>query len=514
MVNNDIILKENEIRSNKIVANVMFFCFILSTIVMLLNVIGVFVIPMKVMMIGYSIAAILLLLPTLFVRIMKLEAEWIKYISVISSVAFVFVIILAVTFHGVVLYAFPIAIATLYYSKKLTCITVGLDIVAVTIAQILSLVLETDIDRNLATMNRLIMYGVIPRAFEILMMAIVLIGTSTGTKKILEDLIKTQEKEKEIMNRSIVIAESSIEVSNELLGSVADLVETSDIVKRSNKLIANETDIVLKDSADNKSHIKIANEKIANISDKIEDLNKQSEEVTNLAEEIKVITDENQNRISNASESMRKINISTEESKAIITLLGEKSQEIINIVNVITDISNQTNILSLNASIEAARAGQQGRGFAVVAEEIQKLSEQTRNSVDSIGKLIKEVVSNTEQAVKAMDKSASLTEVGLINIKQVEDASNTITLSNTNMTEKIFDMSDITREIRNNSKEVAEYMDKVKKTIETNFGVVEHVSDATKQSSEGAKVLVDMVDKINKMATQLAEIDIETRENK
>ena len=507
MSQNEIILRESELRSNKTAANVMFVCFLIDTTAFILNLVGFFIIPMKIMNIAYFVSAIALLLPTFLTRVLKCTKSWIKYVNVIVALICVFTLSLVLTFHVVVIYAFPVAIATLYYNKVLNRITLVMNILVVSVGQILAFILNTYEDWNFPNLTSMIIYGVIPRGLEVLLMSVVLNKVCIGTGKVLSDLTVIMEKEQETAKHSTFIAERAMEVSNGLLGSVEELVETSDIVEKSNQLIANEAETVLYNTTDNKSHIKIANEKISDMAEKIEKLNKQSEEVVSLSEKIKGTSEDNQNKIIKASDSMEKIYESTDKCKNVISLLGEESKEIINIVSVITEIASQTNILALNASIEAARAGEHGRGFAVVAEEIQKLAEETRASVDNIGKIIQNVVANVEQAVNTMEQSVELTQTGLNSINEVEEEFTRIMSSNIEMASKIVDMVEINRVIRRNGRDIADYMNRVKDTIENNFGVVEHVSAATQQSSAGAKVLVNMVDNINKMANQLANID-------
>ena len=108
--------------------------------------------------------------------------------------------------------------------------------------------------------------------------------------------------------------------------------------------------------------------------------------------------------------------ISTNET---VKKLGESSQEIGNVIKVITSIAQQTNLLALNATIEAARAGEAGKGFAVVANEVKELAKQTAKATEDIGQKIDAIQGDTKGAVKAIE------EIGTI-INQINDISNSI----------------------------------------------------------------------------------------
>ena len=110
-------LKKNEKEANIVVAKVMRVTFVVFTLIYILNVIGIFIVPKNIMTIAYIGGSLLLLLPTLLVNILKLEQGYVKYINVVCAAIFVMLLCTTLTYHVVVLYVYPIAIASLYHNK-------------------------------------------------------------------------------------------------------------------------------------------------------------------------------------------------------------------------------------------------------------------------------------------------------------------------------------------------------------------------------------------------------------
>ena len=110
---------------------------------------------------------------------------------------------------------------------------------------------------------------------------------------------------------------------------------------------------------------------------------------------------------------MKAISENMENTARVITGLGKRSQEIGRILEVIEEIADQTNLLALNAAIEAARAGEAGRGFAVVADEVRKLAERSVEAAKEIGEVVRQVQQETTDAVEVARSGASEAKQGI-----------------------------------------------------------------------------------------------------
>ena len=160
------------------------------------------------------------------------------------------------------------------------------------------------------------------------------------------------------------------------------------------------------------------------------------------------------------------------ESSQLIKTLGERSQQIFEIVDVIKDIADQTNLLALNAAIEAARAGEQGRGFAVVADEVRKLAEKTSKATAEVGEMIGAIQSETGKAVTAMAESQTRVEKG---VALSSDAGNAL--------RKILDSVEGLQSMVQQIASATEEMSTVSESISADIEVIASVSKETNSSA-------------------------------
>ncbi len=182
--------------------------------------------------------------------------------------------------------------------------------------------------------------------------------------------------------------------------------------------------------------------------------------------------------IHRAAEEMMKIAGTVRQTSSSIEKLGEQSNQISVIVNVIKEIADQTNLLALNAAIEAARAGEQGRGFAVVADEVRKLAERTAKSTQEITNMIGIIQDSSRVAVADMAAMVHQVDGGVGLAKQAGDAITQIKMDSGEVTRTVGDISTALAEQSKASNDIAVQIEKVSQMTEMNSVAAEQASVA------------------------------------
>jgi aerotaxis receptor len=234
---------------------------------------------------------------------------------------------------------------------------------------------------------------------------------------------------------------------------------------------------------------------VEQLSVSIDQVEEHAREARNVTQESSAKSSEGGRIIHDAAEEMKRIAEAVNSTAGTIKDLEGYSDQISSIVQVIKDIADQTNLLALNAAIEAARAGEQGRGFAVVADEVRKLAERTGNSTQEIGAMIGKIQHGTQRAVQEMEAGVERVNEGVNLAHRAGDSVTGIRDSAGLVTHAVDDISLALKEQTVAARDIAQKVERIAQGSEEN-------SAAVAQTAASAHRLEQLAAELNALASR------------
>lgn len=280
-----------------------------------------------------------------------------------------------------------------------------------------------------------------------------------------------------------VTTNQSAQVSNQIAMSITDVAESSmkelDAVNSTNEEIDK-----FKSNVDN-------------MSDVVQNAVEKGRKTSDVAADGGV-------KLKKAIEQIQRIEAATARSTKVVDSLGEQSMEIGKIVKTISEIAEQTNLLALNAAIEAARAGEAGRGFAVVADEVRKLAISSQEAAMDISNIITEIQSNTKLAVQEIESGNKEVVAGTKSIESTEEAFGSIISMVQDVSAQLENIAKAVSEMANSGNVIAKNISTVRESSKKNAEEAENVSAASEEQSAAVNGLSDASSKLADLAAELS----------
>ncbi len=269
---------------------------------------------------------------------------------------------------------------------------------------------------------------------------------------------------------------------SQVQGTVTRVTETTQQVEAtSTELLAASTEQL--------REIRDTGESVLQMAGRINDVSGKAQETANVARQSLDAAEQGLRAVQNTIGGMNLLRDQIQETSKRIKRLGESSQEIGEITELISDITEQTNVLALNAAIQAASAGEAGRGFSVVAEEVQRLAERSADATRQIAALVKTIQTDTQDAVGAMERSTQ----GVVENARLSDAAGTALGEIDRVSRQL---ADLIAQISNQAQQEAQSANVVASNIQ-------HIFAVTEQTGEGTRSTAAMVRELSRTAEEL-----------
>ena len=285
------------------------------------------------------------------------------------------------------------------------------------------------------------------------------------------------------------IADSVNYTVEELRMLVGNVQNTATQVAQTTAQVDSTSTELLAVSTEQLREIRETGQSVLDMASRINGVSSQAQESAAVARQSLQAADSGLQEVQNAIGGMNAIRDQIQDTSKRIKRLGESSQEIGEITELISDITEQTNVLALNAAIQAASAGEAGRGFSVVAEEVQRLAERSADATRQISALVRAIQTDTQDAVAAMERSTQ----GVVEGARLSDSAGTALSEIDSVSRRL---ADLIQQISSSTSQEADLANEV-------AGNIQHIFAVTEQTGEGTRATAQQVRELSRMAEDL-----------
>ncbi|MGG0716989.1 methyl-accepting chemotaxis protein [Robertmurraya massiliosenegalensis] len=322
------------------------------------------------------------------------------------------------------------------------------------------------------------------------------ITTNDETEMLANGINDLQSKLKDII-KNISIASQS------LSGHSEELTQSANEVQVGTDQIAKAMEEIAAGTESQAHHASSLSNSMRTYVESIDTANTNGDRIYQSSNDVLQLTEDGSHLMTQSVEQMSNIDQLVQESVTKVQQLSTQSNEISKLVTVIRDVAEQTNLLALNAAIEAARAGEHGKGFAVVADEVRKLAEQAANSVNEITEIVENIQFDTSEVVHSLQSGYSEVEKGTKQITTTGKTFETISDSVKSMVTNAQTVRDNLTMIKSTSVEMNTSIEEIASISQESAASVEQTSASAQQTSSSMEEVASSSDELAKLAEEL-----------
>ncbi len=291
--------------------------------------------------------------------------------------------------------------------------------------------------------------------------------------------------------------------SENVASTSQELASSAEEMNASTEEVSSALQQISQGTANQAQQVESTAEVMRTMAETVDQVTSQAAEAADVAKNSSDSATSGREAVDNAIAKMRSIQTVVNESAKSIDNLGKRSEEIGQIVEVITGITEQTNLLALNAAIEAARAGEQGRGFAVVAEEVKNLAEDSRQAAGRIATMIKDIQDETGNAVSVMETGTKEVAEGLKAVELTGELFSEIAQMAQNTSAGVQSISAATQQQKAGTEQVATSVDGIATVAEESASAAEESSASTEELTSSMQEMTARASELSEMAVNL-----------
>lgn len=483
---------KNDARTNKRITKVLLWMTLVFPALFALTAIGVFWIDYGDLT-RLSIIGVFCTVGPFFLQKLGVPVKAMKYINILAVGLIIMLLGMNSAVGIYMTYGLALLFSCMYFDKRFT-IKISVITYAMLFVSTYFRVIDA-VENGNAAPNLTFFPYMMGFTIEHIVMSFAFITLASVSAKVLENL-HSSEQVTEIVDKCGSVSEKLVDTMNMLAEDMSETERATDVIVSS----AKET---LDNCAESMNHVEAMQDTVNRMVEATDSINEKTEQMLEISDDICSRMEGYVGQMNSAVDSMRQIESSADMTETSIRSLEKVIGEITELVKQIAKISDQTNILAINASIESAHAGEHGKGFAVVAQDIRTLAESSKNSSTSISRVVEKVLAMLEEVKNANARNIKFVDKGIEEISGAQAAAKELGQLQSDSRSKTEQIAEDSRQNGERSRQVSDMAAQMKDIAESSYSKANSIVEETDNQKRITAATSDTFTNVKTIADEL-----------